>query len=278
MKFTTLAPLLIATLATGCNSLQHASQAPEPDTHSQLSEQDEAADDTSKKEDTREDLEHKLRLATDRLALQEREMHESNQQFADRIRFAGVEVNMAQAKLDVFRDSVAPQRLASEGLNLASTKDRAQQAADELAQIEIMYKDQDLDDLTAEFVVSRGRRNAERAAQRIEIQEAGFARLKNHELPSEEQGLALAVEKAASALQRLHGDREIDQYRKAIALKEARFDLTKLANELSELNEHEHGHDDDHDHDGDEGHDHDDGHDHEDGHEHSESEAHEDHQ
>jgi hypothetical protein len=277
MKFTTLATLLIATLATGCDTLQYAAQAPEP--HSEKAEANEHADgEDSKKEESRADLEHKLKLATDRLDLQEREMEESDQQFADNIRFADVEVHMAQAKLDVFRDSVAPQRLASEGLNLASTKDRAQQAADELAQIEIMYKDQDLDDLTAEFVVSRGRRNAERAAQRIEIQEAGFARLKNHELPSEEQSLALAVEKAASALQRLHSDREIDQKRKAIALEEASFDRTKLEKELSELNEHEHGHDDDHDHDGDEGHDHDDGHDHEDGHEHSESEAHEDHQ
>ncbi len=70
----------------------------------------------------------------------------------------------------------------------------------ELAQIEIMYKDQNLDGLTAEFVVSRGRRNAERAAQRIEIQEFGFARFKNHELPQEEQGLSLPVEKAASAV------------------------------------------------------------------------------
>jgi hypothetical protein len=71
------------------------------------------------------------------------------------------------------------------------------------------------------------------------------------------------VEKAASALHRLHSDREIDHKRKKLALEEARFALHKLAQEL-----HEHAHDDDHDHD------HEDGHEHE----HGESEEHEDHQ
>ncbi|MDP6741009.1 MAG: hypothetical protein QF404_13455 [Planctomycetota bacterium] len=259
MRLSPIHSLLIAGALAGCKTVNQAAQAPEAPAPSVMAQEDEHAE----KADAREALEHKVHLAAERLALQEREMHESNKQFEDRIRFANVEVDMAQAKLDVFRESVRPERLANESLSLASAKDRAQQAADELAQIEIMYKDQDLDDLTAEFVVSRGRRNAERAAQRIGIMEIGFARLENHELPQEEQGLSLDVEKAASALHRLHSDREIDHKRKKLALEEARFALHKLAQEL-----HEHAHDDDHDHD------HEDGHEHE----HGESEEHEDHQ
>ena len=251
MRLSPIHSLLIAGALAGCETVNHAAQAPEAPAPSVMAQEDEHAE----KADAREALEHKVHLAAERLALQEREMHESNKQFEDRIRFANVEVGMAQAKLDVFRESVRPERLANESLSLASAKDRAQQAADELAQIEIMYKDQDLDDLTAEFVVSRGRRNAERAAQRIGIMEIGFARLENHELPQEEQGLSLAVEKAASGLHRLHSDREIDHKRKELALEEARFALHKLA---QELHEHEHAHDDDHDHDHEDGHEHED--------------------
>ena len=251
MRLSPIHSLLIAGALAGCETVNHAAHAPEAPAPSVMAQEDEHAE----KADAREALEHKVHLAAERLALQEREMHESNKQFEDRIRFANVEVGMAQAKLDVFRESVRPERLANESLSLASAKDRAQQAADELAQIEIMYKDQDLDDLTAEFVVSRGRRNAERAAQRIGIMEIGFLRLENHELPQEEQGLSLAVEKAASGLHRLHSDREIDHKRKELALEEARFALHKLA---QELHEHEHAHDDDHDHDHEDGHEHED--------------------
>lgn len=279
MRLSPIHSLLIASTLAGCETMNRAAQAPEAPAPPAVTQEDEhAVESASKKADAREALEHKVHLAAERLALQEREMHESDKQFEDRVRFANVEMGMAQAKLDIFRESVMPERIANERLSLASVKDRAQQAADELAQIEIMYKDQDLDDLTAEFVVSRGRRNAERAAQRIGIMEIGFARLENHELPQEEQGLSLAVEKAASALHRLHSDHEIDHRRKELALEEARFALHKLVKELDEV--HEQGHDDDqdhdHDHDGDAGHDND--HVHEDGHEHAESESHEDHQ
>ena len=251
MRLSPIHSLLIASALAGCESVNHAAHAPEAPAPSAMAQEDEHADESAEDHDgAREAREHKVHLAAERLALQEREMHESEKQFEDRVRFANVEMEMAQAKLEVFRKSVMPERLASERLNLASAKDRAQQAADEL------------DDLTAEFVVSRGRRNAERAAQRIEIQEIGFARFKNHELPQEEQGLSLSVEKAASALRRLHSDHEIDRRRKELALDEAHFDLDKLAKESDELNEQEHGHD------GDESHDDDDDHDHEDGHEH----------
>jgi len=263
MRLSPIQALLIASTLAGCETMNRAAQAPEAPAPPVVTQEDEhAVESASKKADAREALEHKVHLAAERLALQEREMHESGKQFEDRVRFANVELGMAQAKLDIFRESVMPERLANERLSLASVKDRAQQAADELAQIEIMYEDQDLDDLTAEFVVSRGRRNAERAAQRIGIMEIGFARLENHELPQEEQGLSLAVEKAASALHRLHSDHEIDHKRKELALEEARFALHTLAKELDGLHEHEHGHD------------HEDGHEHE----HGESEAHEDHQ
>jgi hypothetical protein len=274
MRLSPIHSLLIASALAGCESVNHAAHAPEAPAPSAMAQEDEHADESAEDHDgAREAREHKVHLAAERLALQEREMHESEKQFEDRVRFANVEMEMAQAKLEVFRKSVMPERLASERLNLASAKDRAQQAADELAQIEIMYKDQDLDDLTAEFVVSRGRRNAERAAQRIEIQEIGFARFKNHELPQEEQGLSLSVEKAASALRRLHSDHEIDRRRKELALDEAHFDLDKLAKESDELNEQEHEHDGDESHDDDNDHDHEDGHEHE----HGDSESHEEH-
>jgi len=228
MKFTAIAPLLFAAVITSCSSVQHAAQAPDPAEGSMASGGQEA-----KQDDDREALVRKLELAQARLAVKEMEMAASAQQHSDRVGFAKTEVNMAQAKLAVFRDSIAPQRLASERLNLLSAQDRAQQAADELAQIEIMYKDQDLDDLTAEFVVTRGRRNAERAAQRIEIQASSLARLEQHELPHEERSLALAAEKASSSLRKLKSDGVIETKRNELALTESRNGIADLEKQLA---------------------------------------------
>jgi hypothetical protein len=181
-----------------------------------------------------DEVERKLKLAHARLEVKEMEQEAFVHEHGNNVRYAQADLAMAQAKLAKFREVDAPGRVASEKLNLRTAMDRAQEAKDELAQIEIMYKDQDLDDLTAEFVVSRGRRSAERAQARIEIQEAAFNSLKERELPQEEKQLELAVDKAVTGLEKIEIDGKISEQGKAIATQEARDGLNKLEQELSE--------------------------------------------
>ena len=181
-----------------------------------------------------EELGRKLKLARARLVMKEMEQEAFVQQHENQMRYARAEVAMAEAKLAKFREVDAPGRVASEELDLRTTRDRAQEAKDELAQIEIMYADQDLDDLTAEFVVSRGRRAAERAQARIEIQEAAFKSLRERELPQEEKQLELALDKARTELEKAEVDGKIAEQGKAIAIQEAKDGIEKLEQELNE--------------------------------------------
>ena len=184
----------------------------------------------------RRGIERKLRVAQSRLELARLKADSGAREMEDKLRKAAAEVEGAEAKLELFALTRA-NRLASSELGLRSTRDRAQEAEDELAQIEIMYKDQDLDDLTAEFVVSRGRRNAERARARIAIQEAEHQALENHELPQEQRTLSLALMNAKAALAQLSHENKIGEQSQAIALMEAEHAIAGLREEIEALDE-----------------------------------------
>jgi len=208
-------------------------------------DEDAEAEKAKEKQEKKEELAHKIAMAKARLSLQKMETDSYEAQQAVRLRHAAAEVDMAEAKLALFTNSEAPRRLASERLDLRSVTDRAKEAAEELAQIEIMYEGQDLDDVTAEFVVSRGRRTAERAAQRIEIQESALKALEEHELPQEESRLRLAAERAAASLEEAEREIAIARRRKGLERKEALRELKKLEKELAELSEEDSGEGDD---------------------------------
>lgn len=247
--------LLFALFAVSCASTEtHPVADPSPAPEASAQEAEDDGEDAEAEAEKKEDLAHEIEMAKARMTLQKMETQNWEAQQEVRLRHARAEVEMAEAKLALFVNSEAPRRLASERLDLRSVTDRAKEAAEELAQIEIMYEDQDLDDVTAEFVVSRGRRTAERAAQRIEIQESALKALEDHELPQEEKRLKLAVERAAASLAEAEREVEIARRRKALERKEARRKLEKLEEELAELSEaegdgHAHDHaDGDHDH------------------------------
>jgi len=185
-----------------------------------------------------EGLERELAVARERLELSRLEQAVFSKQHEPKVRQASMEIEIAQARLARFREADKHNKLASAQLDLRTAKDRAQEAVDELAQIEIMYKEQDLDDLTAEFVVGRGRRAAERAAKRIEIQEGMLAALEQ-ELAQEEKGYELAVDKATSALSKLEAEAETGMKGKAISVQEAGNEVARLEGELTAAREKE---------------------------------------
>lgn len=228
MKRAFFFPSLLVVLFSGCASTSK-NEAPSATAREEKSPGKEARE--------LDALERELGLARARLAKVKLEQSFSEEQLETKIRHAKTEVGIAEAGLARFREVDGPNQLASEKLNLRTAKDRAQEAADELKQIEIMYKEQDLDDLTAEFVVSRGRRSAERAAARIAIQEGTLLALEERELPQKEQELGLALDKAISGLQYTEREGEIGRHGKAIALQEAENEIARLENELVALRE-----------------------------------------
>ncbi len=227
MKRAFLFPSLLLPLCVACASAPSNEQAPQA--------KEKQSPEQAKRE--LDALERKLEVGRARVKKVALEQSYSEEQLGTRIRHARIEVEVAEAGLARFREVDAPQELASQKLDLRSAKDRAQEAADELKQIELMYKEQDLDDLTAEFVVSRGRRSAERAAARIAIQEGKLNALETRTHPQKQRQLELAIDKAKAGLKSTEQDGELGRQGKAIALQEAENEVARLEYELAALRE-----------------------------------------
>ena len=153
-----LALLSAALLLGGCASTSIASEASAPE---QVSSGEEAGNDARELEKLERDLE----LSRARLAIAEMKFASAQMEAESRLQSAQFELTQAESELEKFTSVDKPTQVTDAELDLRTAKDRAQEAADELAQIELMYEDQDLDDKHRRVRRSqRGRRNAERAA------------------------------------------------------------------------------------------------------------------
>lgn len=206
--------LFLAACAASCNAPTTASSAPSGESKRPLVEQ-------------------KIEVQRAKIEAAELELESARAQSDASISAARVDVQLAHAQLAAFREFDVATRTASATLDLRGAEDRAAEAAEELAQIQIMYDEQDLDDLTREYVISRGRRNAERAAARIEITKRELERLKEHTLRHEERSLELAAERAEASLAAAERAAEIERRGKQISLQELRNGLAELERELA---------------------------------------------
>jgi hypothetical protein len=146
---------------------------------------------------------------------------------------ARTELSLAEGDLATFREFDRPTRVGMATLDLRGTADRAQEAADELAQIQAMYDGQDLDDLTREYVIARGRRHAERTAQRSELEEQNLVRLTDRSLPAEELKLTLAVDRARAKVEDAERSHEVERRTKSLALDDLRYELAQVEKKLA---------------------------------------------
>ena len=188
-----------------------------------------SSDDTADTEELQRDLElAKARLDVATVQLEARELDHKV-----RMEQAAADIELAKKALKKFTEADMPARVASAELDLRSARDRAQEAQDELEQIEIMYAEQDLNDKTAEFVVSRGRRSAERAKARIAIQEAQYKTLLEAELPMERSKLELAVRKHENGLAQAELEGAISRRNQEISVQEATNKVESLERKLA---------------------------------------------
>ena len=182
-------------------------------------------------------LERKLAIAElklDQVKLDQEAQGKSSTKSVD---FAQEELEMAQAKQAQYETLDAPNRKARGELDLKRAEDRTAEAAEELKQLEIMYDEQDLEDMTAEFVISRGRRSAERAEMSLAIQRKELESLTAHEMPRELRSLQLAVARKQTALDKAKADAESSRIKHEIAVRSAESDLTELKEQLEKMAE-----------------------------------------
>ncbi len=176
-------------------------------------------------------LARQLVLAQDRLRRAEADLSMREQALDVDRRLADAELELAKEKVVQF-DADSKSRLAEAELELRESKDEATEAKEELEQIELMYAAQDLDDRTAEFVVNRGRRTAERSAARIAIGEAKLASLRDHQMPRERRELMLEVERQSVAIAKQVREGELSLMDARIQVLESRNEIERLQGEI----------------------------------------------
>lgn len=192
-------PLLLA--FTSCSSTDHDDTHERADTDGAAAAL-EAAEEQAEAPDPDElaKLEHDLRSAQVKLEIARLEMEGAQIEQAQSLDHARTKLALAEAELANYAEVEMTNRLEGEQLSLQGAKDSAKDAEDELTQLEIMYLEQDLEEMTREYVISRGRRRAARAMGRIAIAEREMQALKDFELPSKRAKLEMAVERAAKKL------------------------------------------------------------------------------
>ncbi|MFG0318917.1 MAG: hypothetical protein ACF8XB_16715 [Planctomycetota bacterium JB042] len=178
-------------------------------------------------------LRHDLAVAEQKLAQAKVDAEVSRLSALAGVEHAATELELAKARLEDFVELDAVHRRTKAELELRQVKDRATEAADELKQIELMYREQDLNDLTAEFVVARGRRNAERASARIDLQASEFDALVNHTLPLERKKLALDLDRKRFALEKAKLEAQSGELGREIALMKAREEVVRLREKIA---------------------------------------------
>ncbi len=173
-------------------------------------------------------------LARMRLAAAEADLKVQEAQGAQTLAGAESEYRQAQMRQGAF-EIERKKRLMEAELAVKGARDRIEDSVEELDQLEKMYQENALADSTKELVLKRGRRQLERAREGLTLQEMGLAKLRDQDLPAEQEKLAndLSQKKAAAEQARARLDLLLQQ--KKTACEEARLNLHKAEGELKKL-------------------------------------------
>lgn len=145
---------------------------------------------------------------------------------------AKLERELAERELKQLLEVDIPRRLEDSRLRLQENKDGVQDAKEELAQLEDMYKDGDLADKTREIVLSRGKRGLERRLKRLSLQEIEHQSFENVRLPNEKTRAISSLKEKVEALAKAERGAARTKLEKAIAVKEAEIELAKKEAEI----------------------------------------------
>ena len=148
---------------------------------------------------------------------------------------AEMEFRNATTDLEHFIQEQMPNRVAEDALGLQGSWDGLLETREELAQLEMMYKDSALGDATAEITLNRTKRRLQRAEESHRLREKRTEELKSLTLPREEERLRLELKADTVALD--SAKRAVDKGRlsRAEALRNLDTEAAKLDREASDI-------------------------------------------
>jgi biotin carboxyl carrier protein len=125
--------------------------------------------------------------------------------------------------------------VASVELNVKFMEDALHDQAEELAQLEKMYKTEELTNATSEIVVRRARRNIERTKISLDMGRAELANMKTLKYPQQRQTIAHAVETSKNALESLKSAQGLGKVQREVEAAKAKIALAQLEEQAAKL-------------------------------------------
>jgi len=144
-------------------------------------------------------------------------------------------VKDAVANLKAFEEVEGKHMVASVELNVKFMEDALHDQTEELAQLEKMYKSEELTNATSEIVVRRARRSIERTKISLDMGRAELANVKTLKFPQQRQSIAHAVETSKNALESLKSAQALGKVQREVEAAKARTTLAQLEEQAAKL-------------------------------------------
>jgi hypothetical protein len=230
--------LVLVTIAAGLALLVSAAQNPAaPQDQDAAAKQEKAREEREAKERDkalkRAALERELPIAREKLIKAQKDLSDQDLDAQGAAVKLQKDLGLAKIKLETFEKREMPAKIAKAQLDLQNSRDGLDNSQEELEQLEIMYKEQDLADKTREIVIRRAKRDLERARQRLGLQEAEATLLTERTLPQDREKLALDVEEKEREIARAERAAQKATLEKRIALMAAESDIKRIEAEMA---------------------------------------------
>lgn len=180
-----------------------------------------------------DDAAYQLEIATTRL---ERAKMDAEQQQVDSalaIAKAKLDLALATKARDHYVNVEMPAKRARAELDLTQMKDNLTDQEEELTQLELMYKGDDLGDKTKEIVIARTKRRLERVKASVALQTKDLDDLVNVQQPEQKEKLDNAVKDKESDLQKAESTAKSSAMDKQLAVKAQTMEVEKQKREFA---------------------------------------------
>lgn len=144
-------------------------------------------------------------------------------------------VKDAETALKSFEEVEGKHMVAQVELNLKFMDDALHDQTEELAQLEKMYKSEELTNATSEIVVRRARRNLERTKTSLDMGRAEAANVKNVRYPQMHHTLGHAIEVAKNQLEGVKSAQALSQVQRDVEAAKSRTALATLEEQAAKL-------------------------------------------
>lgn len=148
---------------------------------------------------------------------------------------AELELEISNQKLAQYEKIDKPKKIREAKLGVKNAADRVTDLTVELQQLEKMYKEDEMIEMTEELVIARAKRNLASAKESLEIAKKTQELVLEFDLPTEEKRLKLDARQKQSEYDRTQATAKANIAQKNSEINKAQAEVSKLENDLAKL-------------------------------------------